>query len=231
MIINLIFLGKSSVALALLRALKISGKIYYDGVATDEINVEALRSKMTLIPQQPELMYGSLRENLDPFSQHDDALLNDALRSAGLYCMKKSVGSLPEGVHEAENPLLAKNGSTSRPDSEPTSGSDELQIGLDTMVESGGRNFSLGQRQIIALARAIVRRSKLLILDEATASIGMANTSYCTNNGELTVLTSFLKTSPRIPPSKKHYALNLTAIRLSSQLPIDYKQSSTMTRL
>lgn len=57
-------------------------------------------------------------------------------------------------------------------DAPETNYADEAKIGLDTIVESGGTNFSLGQRQIIALARAIVRRSKLLILDEATASIG-----------------------------------------------------------
>lgn len=122
-------------------------------------------------------MHGTLRENLDPFGQHDDALLNDALRSAGLYRMKEFVEGSAEAVHEAENSLLAKNGSTSKPGNEPASGSEEVQIGLDTVVESGGTNFSLGQRQIIALARAIVRRSKLLILDEATASIGTIYTN------------------------------------------------------
>lgn len=161
--------GKSSVALALLRALKTSGKVYYDGLATDEINLDALRSKITLIPQQPELMHGTLRENLDPFSQHDDALLNDALRSAGLYRMKEFTDSSAETVHDAESSLLANNSKTV---AEPEPSNEEVEIGLDTMVESGGTNFSLGQRQIIALARAIVRRSKLLILDEATASIG-----------------------------------------------------------
>ena len=61
--------GKSSVALALLRAIKTSGKVYYDNLATDEINLDALRSNITLIPQQPELLHGTLRTNLDPFGQ------------------------------------------------------------------------------------------------------------------------------------------------------------------
>lgn len=154
-----------------MRALKTSGKVYYDGFATDEINLDALRSKITLIPQQPELMHGTLRENLDPFGQHDDALLNDALRSAGLYRMKEFADSSAEAAHEAETSLLTNYG-TSKTTGEAGATNEEEKIGLDTMVESGGTNFSLGQRQIIALARAIVRRSKLLILDEATASIG-----------------------------------------------------------
>ena len=117
-------------------------------------------------------MHGTLRENLDPFGQHDDALLNDALRSAGLYRMKEFADSSAEAAHEAETLLLANNGTTSKTTGEVEVTNEEVKIGLDTMVESGGTNFSLGQRQIIALARAIVRRSKLLILDEATASIG-----------------------------------------------------------
>ena len=71
--------------LALLRAIKTSGEVYYDGLPTSEINLEVLRSNITLIPQQPELMHGTLRENLDPFGQHDDATLNNALQAAGLY--------------------------------------------------------------------------------------------------------------------------------------------------
>ena len=144
----------------------------YDGIDIDEINLEALRSKITLIPQQPELMRGSLRENLDPFGQYDDALLNDALRSAGLYRMNEFTDSSADAVQQAENSLLANNAVVSSSGTETQLNSEEAKIGLDTMVESGGTNFSLGQRQIIALARAIVRRSKLLILDEATASIG-----------------------------------------------------------
>lgn len=126
--------GKSSLTLALLRCILTEGTVYFDGLDTNRINLEALRTNITIIPQVPELLSDTLRGNLDPFNQHDDATLNDALRAAGLFSVQSE--------------------------------DDEGRIILDTPISSGGANLSIGQRQILALARAIIRRSKLLILDE-----------------------------------------------------------------
>ncbi|KAF8307151.1 hypothetical protein DL93DRAFT_2159641 [Clavulina sp. PMI_390] len=155
--------GKSTLTLALLRLIPTDGNVYYDGVSTKTLNLDALRLNVTVIPQQPELMSGSIRQNLDPFEEHDDAELNDALRAAGLFALQEDVAP-------------------------------EDRIGLDTSVSGAGGNFSLGQRQIIALARALVRRSKILILDEATASMdhktdALIQHSLRTHFSDCTVLT------------------------------------------
>ena len=76
---------------------------------------------------------------MDPFDQHDDATLNNALRAAGLFSLQTEM--------------------------------DEAKLTLDSGISGGGNNVSVGQRQIIALARAMVRNSKLLILDEGELSI------------------------------------------------------------
>ncbi|KAJ7093000.1 hypothetical protein B0H15DRAFT_972793 [Mycena belliarum] len=146
--------GKSSLTLALLRCLYTEGTVYFDGISTASINLDALRSNITIIPQMPELLSGTLRHNLDPFEQYDDVTLNSALRSAGLFSLQQDM--------------------------------DDGRLGLDSVISSGGGNLSVGQRQILALARAIVRDSKLLILDEGIAVQLIIETCMGTDNSAAT---------------------------------------------
>ncbi|KAJ8703097.1 hypothetical protein PTI98_001750 [Pleurotus ostreatus] len=154
--------GKSSLTLSLLRCIPTNGEVYLDGMPTGSINLDALRTNITIIPQVPELLSGTLRQNLDPFSQFDDATLNSALRAAGLFSLQTD--------------------------------DDEGRITLDSPIASGGSNLSVGQRQILALARAIVRGSKLLILDEATSAIDYKTDSVIQSSlrhelGNITLIT------------------------------------------
>lgn len=145
--------GKSSIMTGLYRLSELeSGKITIDGVDISQLGLRDLRSKLLIIPQDPVLFQGSIRRNLDPFNQFPDCTLWDSLRRSGLI-----VGDQLDRVRRTQ--LVDNN-------------YDQLhKFHLDQNVEDDGLNFSLGEKQLIALARSLVRDSKILILDEATSSV------------------------------------------------------------
>uniref|UniRef100_A0A8K9UYB0 ABC-type glutathione-S-conjugate transporter n=1 Tax=Oncorhynchus mykiss TaxID=8022 RepID=A0A8K9UYB0_ONCMY len=131
--------GKSSLALGIFRILEAAkGDIYIDGINIAQIGLHELRSRITIIPQDPVLFSGSLRMNLDPFDGYSD---EEVWRALELSHLKSFVSGLPDKLnHECSE---------------------------------GGENLSLGQRQLVCLARALLRKTKILVLDEATAAVDL----------------------------------------------------------
>lgn len=145
--------GKSSIMTGLYRLSEVdSGSITIDGLDISQMGLRDLRSKLLIIPQDPVLFQGTIRRNLDPFHEYNDEVLWDSLRRSGL---------IDEDVLDrVKHTKLTDNNY------------DQLhKFHLDQSVEDEGYNFSLGEKQLIALARSLVRNSKILILDEATSSV------------------------------------------------------------
>ncbi len=132
--------GKSTISAALFRLCEIeSGKIILDGQDLSTLGIADVRGRkngMCIIPQDPVLFSGSLRECLDPWGLFSDLEILEALQTVQVADAKK------RGV-----------------------------VALEDFVDEGGRNFSVGERQLLCLARAVLTKPKVLILDEATASV------------------------------------------------------------
>ncbi|KAJ4248426.1 hypothetical protein NW762_012763 [Fusarium torreyae] len=145
--------GKSTLITALLRLTEpTSGRILIDDVDIHTVGLQLLRSSMSVISQDAVLLAGTIRYNLDPFQQFDDAWLGQCLRMVGLGDESDSKDTEAEG-------------------SDSEKGHAGSALNLDSEVKENGANISHGQRALISIARALVRRSKIVILDEATASI------------------------------------------------------------
>ncbi|KAJ9123263.1 hypothetical protein QFC22_001460 [Naganishia vaughanmartiniae] len=148
--------GKSTLALSLFRFVEpTEGSIQIDGLDITKVGLTDLRQRVTIIPQDPTILSGTLRSTLDVFDEYSDDEIYEALRR----------------VHLLSKDEQQANGGNVHAIDEQEGRNRNMFKDLDNAVSEGGDNYSQGQKQLICMARAILKRNKILVMDEATASI------------------------------------------------------------
>ena len=139
------------------------GSLLIDDINVLDIPLHTLRSKIAIVPQDPTLFKGSVRFNLDPFDQHSDTEIWAALDSVHMADHVKAM--------ECDSNGGGSSGSSDVGGSNGSSGKSKRSDLAMKLVAEKGSNFSVGQRQLICMARAILRKAPVLVLDECTASV------------------------------------------------------------